>query len=132
MPLCRSLEHTGHRMATGGGGSVASVRKRYHCPAATHLFSGKSASGCHPSRHRNYPREQFLPSVGVFLGWAGVGRGEALVCEPVWAADGRASSSVAASLCHSEWLDFILFFPPLLNLLLREICDYIFFSLHRC
>lgn len=32
---------------------------------------------------------------------------------------------MAASLCHSERLDFIVFF--LLNLLLREICDYIFF-----
>ena len=42
----------------------------------------------------------------VFLGFlvgggVGVGRGEALVGEPVWAADGRDFSSMASSLCHS-------------------------------
>lgn len=110
MPLCRSLEHTGHRMATVGGGlcGICEGKASVSCRYSPLLW--KERRRLPPQQTQKPPREQFLPSAGVFFGRAGVGRGAAPVCEPVWAADGRASSSAAAPLCHSEWLDFI--FPP--------------------
>lgn len=123
--LCGSLERTGYRMATVGG-SVASARKKGSLSCCSSSFLWKEHHRL-PSQQTQEPSQEAVsPECGEWSsGWAGVGRGEDLLCEPDWAADGKACSSMATSLCHCSRRGLIFFSS--LNLLLREICDYIFF-----
>lgn len=81
--------------------------------------------------HRR-PREQFLLSLGN-VHWGGLGR--------AWERLSTASlSGLQMEKLVQVWQHLyvtvsgliLFYFFPLLNLLLREICDYIFFPLHRC
>lgn len=125
--LCGSLERTGYRMATGGGGSVASAREKGSLSCGSSSFLWKEHHRLPSQQTREPSQEAVSPECReCSSGWAGVGRGEALLCEPDWAADGKACSRMATSLCHCSRRGLIFFFSSL-NLLLREICDYIFF-----
>lgn len=100
--------------------------KSPHYPSATHPFSGKSTAGCHSSRHRGHPREQFLLRLENVL-WGGQGRGSCrracLGCR--WKSLFKYGSIFMSQLVVCFY--FLFFSFSLLNLLLREICDYIFF-----
>lgn len=92
-----------HRAQNGycGGGSVASVREKGTLSCCYSSFLWKEHHRLPPQQTLEPSQEAVSPEFGeCSLGRAGVGRGEALVCEPAWAADGKACSSVAASLCH--------------------------------
>lgn len=80
--LCGSLEHTGHRMAPVGG-SVASAREKGSLSCCSSSFLWKEHHRLPSQQTREPSQEAVSPGCGeCSSGWAGVGRGEALVCEP--------------------------------------------------
>lgn len=116
-----------------GGGSLASVREKASLSCRYSPLLWKEHRRLPPQQTQEPPQGAVSPECGSVLrgglGWAGE----------------RLSSASLSGLQMEELLQvwqllyvtvsgliLFYFFPPLLNLLLREICDYIFFSLHRC